>query len=184
MKNLIYISILVSLLSYSNEDDSQTVGELGSIFFIAFSPASLDNSIPNDVAEISNKLVKLENGQLENPISWGKLGISEGLSELYPETVYGVKCSENTTCFGDYTNLEFYRSLEESPLESETIEKELYYLIKQVNNTVDTLRINVVQTYQPFTVDFTVDLNGEEIDKIFYEVDGLVYDEFYVKVLK
>jgi hypothetical protein len=46
------------------------------------------------------------------------------------------------------------------------------------------LRINVVQTYQPFTVDFTVDLNGEEIDKIFYEVDGLVYDEFYVKVLK
>ncbi|WP_271855744.1 T9SS type A sorting domain-containing protein [Patiriisocius marinus] len=155
-----------------------------SIFLIAFSPSSLENNIPNDVAEILNKLNILENGQLENPTGWGKLGISEGLSNFYPEAVYGVKYPENSNCFGDYTNLEFYRTREESPLENETIKEEFYCLIKQSINTIDTLYIKVVESYVPFTINTNIKLNGNEIEPFYLTIDDVVYNELYVKVLE
>lgn len=134
----------------------------------------------DDNVQISGEQ-ELFNGQL-HPIGDGELFWFD-LGKLIIEfqngdfILFGISCGE--TC-DDYLPLPFASGAEGVDVNgSVPFEKDKYWLLRYVNEDVDTLRIHDVQTINPYNRNFTFFVNEHEV-----EATNFIYEEYAITIQK
>ncbi len=170
MKNIVYIIVFALIYGCSTKDDN-TDGS-----FPAMYPLNLSFIDPNTVVEdgdlsISNSLQIDTDGNISPPIEFYSLGMMESISTLPDIKLYGIDCGGGTDCPDGYTFFTYYGEPEPSDITGPTtIEKNIAYFIEQSNGNIDTLKIDVLQTFEPATLEVSMFLNETELEK--FDING------------
>jgi hypothetical protein len=181
MKTLILI-LTISISFIACDKDNNTSEGFPKIYNLNFELLRADGSIyENGEVEITNNtylatLTDLTDGQYSF-LGMGKIDTEE--TQGSGKSLYGWPCG-GPNCVSDFGSIEFASSREGIDVNDPVpFEKDKYWLLRYVNEDVDTLRIHDVQTINPYNRTFTFFVNEQEV-----EATNFIFEEYAITIQK
>ncbi|MGK0386686.1 MAG: hypothetical protein ACI849_001304 [Patiriisocius sp.] len=172
MRSFITFIFIVSLFGACTSDSDPETNFLPIPLNLSFEVLHANGSSPvNNEMEISRNLI-LENGELvvpnNNELTWEPMGRITSQSIESGSILFGPSCFGN--CEEEYRSYYIGTSNNNEDGSNETINETVYNFIRYSNGSNDTLRVNIIRTFEPNTQEINVSINGEE--KTLYDPNG------------
>lgn len=169
--------LAIGILMASCQKDSNATEEYPITYELNFELLRVDGSVyDNGEIQISSIPLSMVDGDLVGDFEWygmGKIPTEEDQNN--DKILFGGPCGV-PNCVTDFIPIPFASGAEGSEAEEDQIwETDKYWLLRYVNEDVDTLRIHDVRINNPYTRTFSFFINEEPI-----EASNFIFHEYAI----